>query len=73
MAVLARLRGDVVAEPVRLLIGIGTASDADEQSGVIDDRAILVVEANEISQAERDHALTEHVFHGLAKAQVHPK
>jgi hypothetical protein len=72
MAVLARLRRDVVAEPFRLLIGIGVASDVDEQGGVVDDRALLVVEANEVSQAERDHALTEHVFHGLAKAQVHP-
>ena len=38
VVVLAGLERDVVAEPLRLLVGVGVAADVDEQRGVVDDR-----------------------------------
>ena len=40
VVVLAGLQGDVVAEPLGLLVGIGVAADVDEQGRVVDDRAL---------------------------------
>ena len=41
---LVGLQGDVVAEPLRLLVGVGVAAHVDEQGGVVDDGARLLVE-----------------------------
>ena len=70
MVVLARLEGDVVAEPLRLLVGVGVAADVDQEGGVVDDRALLVREPDPLGQAQGDQALAEHVLHGLAEAEV---
>jgi hypothetical protein len=40
MVVLARLEGNVVAEPFRLLVSIGMATNIHAQGGVVDDRAL---------------------------------
>ena len=38
VVVLVRLQRDVVAEPLRLLVGVGVAADVDQQRRVVDDR-----------------------------------
>ena len=44
VVVLDRLHGDVVAEPLGLLTGVGVATDVDEQRGVVHDGPLLLVE-----------------------------
>ena len=70
---LRRLERDVVAEPLRLLVGVGVAADVDEQRRVVDDEASLVVEADPLGQAQRDQALTQHVLHRLTEAEIDPQ
>jgi hypothetical protein len=57
VVVLDRLYGDVVAEPLGLLVSIGVTADVDEQGGVVDDRALLFVEADSLGQPQRNQAL----------------
>ena len=45
-------------------------ADVDEQGGVIDDRPLLLVEPYALGDPEGDEALTEHVLHRLAEAEV---
>ena len=73
VVVLAGLQGDVVAEPLGLLVGVGVAAHVDQQGRVVDDRALLLVEADAFGQAQGDHALAQHVLHRLAEAQVDPE
>jgi hypothetical protein len=70
VAVLDRLDRDVVAEPLRLLVRIGMAADVDEQGRVVDDGALLVVEADPLGEAQRDEALAQDVLHGLPEAEI---
>src|SRR5437016_2930949 len=46
VVVLRGLEGDVVTEPLRLLVGVGVAADVDEQRGVVDDRSLRLVKAD---------------------------
>ena len=62
---LDRLRGEVVAEPLRLLVRVGVAPDVDQQRGVVDVGALLLVEAELLREAQRDQALAQHVLHRL--------
>ena len=71
VVVLDRLQGDVVAEPLGLLVGVGVAADVDEQGGVVDDRALLFVEPDSLGQPQRDQALPQHVLHRLPEAEVY--
>ena len=41
---LGRLQRDVVAEPLRLLVGVGVAAHVHEQRGVVDGGALVLVE-----------------------------
>jgi len=68
--VLHRLHGDVVAEPPGLLVGVGMAADVDEQRRVVDGRALVLVQAGPLRDPQRDQALAQHVFHGLAEPEV---
>ena len=70
VVVLDRLQGDVVAEPLRLLVGVRVAADVDEQRGVVDDGALLLVEPERLGQPQRDQALPQHVLHRLPEAEV---
>ena len=70
VVVLARLEGDVVAEPLGLLVGVRVAADIDEKSGVVDDRPLLLVEAETLGEPQRDQALPQHVLHRLPEAEV---
>ena len=67
---LRRLERDVVAEPLRLLVGVGVAADAEEQRGVVDGRARVFVQPRPLGEAQRDQALAEHVLHRLPEAEV---
>ena len=70
VVVLDRLQGDVVAEPLGLLVGVGMAADVDEQGGVVDDRPLLLVEPDPLGQPQRDQALAQHVLHRLPETEV---
>jgi hypothetical protein len=71
VVVLDRLQGDVVAEPLGLLVGVGVAADVDEQSGVVDGRALLFVEPDSLGQSQRDQALPQDVLHRLPETEVY--
>ena len=70
VVVLAGLQRDVVAEPLRLLVGVGVAADVDEQRGVVDGRALLLVEPEPLGEPQRDQALAQDVLHRLPEAEV---
>ncbi len=61
---------DVVTHPLRLLVRVGVAADVDEQRGVIDRRAVVVVEADPFREAQSDEALPQDVLHRLAEAEI---
>ena len=65
--------GDVVAEPARLLVGVGVAAHVDQQRGVVDGGALGLVEADQLADPQRDAALAQHVLHRLAEAEVDPE
>ena len=48
VVVLSRLEGDVVAEPLRLLVGVRVAADVDEQRRVVDRRTLRLVETEPV-------------------------
>ena len=64
------LQRDVVAEPLGLLVRVGVAADVDEQRGVVDDRALVLVEPDALGEPQRDQALPQHVLHRLPEAEV---
>ena len=70
VVVLARLQRDVVAEPLRLLVGVGVAADVDEQRRVVDDRPRLLVEPEPLGEPQRDQALPQDVLHRLPETEV---
>ena len=73
MVVLDRLEGDVVAEPLGLLVGVGVAAHVDEEGGVVDDRALLLVEPETLGEPQRDQALPQDVLHRLPEPEVDPE
>ena len=73
VVVLGRLQRDVVAEPLRLLVRVGVAAHVDQQRGVVDGRALGLVEADELTEPQRDQALAQHVLHRLAEPEIDPQ
>ena len=73
VVVLDRLRCDVVAEPFRLFVRVGMAADVDEERGVVDDGALMRLEAEPFGHAEPDQTLAQHVIHRLPDAEVDPE
>jgi hypothetical protein len=71
VVVFDRLQGDVVAELLRLLVGVGVATDVDQQRGVVDDRALLFVESDSLGQPQRDQALSQDMLHRLPETEVY--
>ena len=67
---LGGLQGEVVAEPLGLLVCIRVAPDVDHQRRVVDDRPGLFVEPHPIRHPQRDQALTQHVLHRLPEPEV---
>ena len=59
VGVLGRLERDVVAEPLDLLVGVGVAADVDQQRAVVGGRPRLVVQRQQLAQAQRDPALAQ--------------
>ena len=70
VVVLRRLQRDVVAEPLRLLVGVGVAAHVDEQRGVVDGDALLLRQVLALGEPQRDQALAEDVLHRLPEAEV---
>ncbi|HEY7420391.1 MAG TPA: hypothetical protein VH541_00145 [Gaiellaceae bacterium] len=46
------------------------AANADEQPGVVDGRALRIVEPDPLGQSQRDQAFAQNVFHRLAEAKI---
>ena len=73
VVVLVGLERDVVAEPLRLLVGVGVTANVDQQGRVVDDRSLILAEPERFGEAHRDHRLAQHVLHRLAEAQIDPQ
>ena len=71
--VLGRLERDVVTEPLHLFVGIGVAANVDQQGAVVRGGSGLVIDSEQVTQAHRDPALAQHVFHRLAEPEVDPQ
>ena len=67
------LEPDVVAKPLGLLVGIGVTADPGEQTRVVEDAALALVQPETLRHPQRDQALTDHVLHRLAETQVGPQ
>jgi hypothetical protein len=50
---------------------IGVTTDIDQQRGVIHRHPVPFAEISVVSQPQRDQALAQDVFHGLAEPQIH--
>jgi hypothetical protein len=61
----------MAARWVIMLVRVGMAADVDQQGGVVNDRALLLVEPDALGQPHRDQALAKHVLHGLAETEVY--
>ena len=61
---------DVISKPLRLLVRVGVTTDVHQQCGVVDRAAVVLAEPGLLAEAERDDALSEHVFHRLSEAEV---
>jgi hypothetical protein len=57
IGVLVGLEPDVVAEPLRLLVGVGVTAHVDQEGRVVDRDAVVLVDADAVGQAQRDQAL----------------
>jgi hypothetical protein len=68
--VLGRLEGNVVAEPLRLLVRVGVAPDVDQQRRVVHRRPPWPVEPHPLRDPQRDQALAQYVLHRLAETEV---
>jgi hypothetical protein len=64
------LERQVVAEPLRLLIGIHVAAHPGEQGCVIHDHTVGLIQAQALGEPQRNQALAQHMLHRLAHAQV---
>jgi hypothetical protein len=65
-----RFERDVVTEPLGLFMHVRVTPDVDEQCGVVGNAPFGLAETDSLRQTKRDHALSQHVLHGLAKAQI---
>jgi hypothetical protein len=71
--VLVGLDGEVVPEPLGLLVRVGVTADVHEQRRVVDDDLVLVGQPELICEPEGDQALAEHVLHRLPEPEVDPE
>jgi len=60
----------VIAEPLGLLIGIGVAAHPRQQSRVVQDAALRLLQTQVISQPQRQQAGPHHVLHRLTQTKV---
>src|SRR5262249_7501363 len=60
-------------EPLGLLVRVGVAADVDQQRGVVDDRARVLLEPEPLRDAKADQTLAEDVLHRLSEAEGDPE
>ena len=60
----------VVAEPLRLLVGIDVTAHPGQQGRVVHDLPVGLIQAQPLGQPQRDQALAQHVLHRLAHAEI---
>ncbi|HEV7187270.1 MAG TPA: hypothetical protein VGN28_05195 [Blastococcus sp.] len=70
VVVLPGLAGDVVPEPLGLLVRVGVTPDVDEERGVVSARPLDLVQAQNVGNTQRDHTLAQHMLHRLPEAEV---
>jgi hypothetical protein len=61
---------DVVTEPRRLLVRVGMTAKPREQSDVVDNRPLGLVEADILGDPQAKHARAQDVLHRLANPEV---
>ena len=64
------LEGDVVAEPLGLLVGVDVTPHPRQQPAVVDDTPLGLVQAQPFGESQGDQALPDDVLHGLSQPQV---
>ena len=64
------LERQVIAEPLRLLVGIHVTAHPRDQGCVVDDHTVSLIQAQPLGQPQGNQALAQHVLHRLAHAQV---
>jgi hypothetical protein len=64
------LQHHLVAEPLRLLVGVDVAAHPGQQGRVVHDLPVGLVQAHPLGQPQRDQALAQDVLQRLAHAQV---
>ena len=68
----AVLECKVVAEPLRLLVGVDVAPDPGDQGTEVQPGALGLVQAETVTQPQCDQALAHRVLHGLPHAEIRP-
>ena len=64
------LQLDVIAEPHRLLVRVRVAVDAHQQADVVDRRALVLADAHQVGDPQRDPRLANRVLEGLAAPEI---
>jgi len=70
VVVLCRLQGDVVPEPLRLLVRVGVTANVDQERRVVHSRTFGLAEPHTLRDPQRDEALAQDVLHGLSEPKV---
>ena len=63
-------RIDVIAEPLRLLVGVRVAADPRQQTRLVHDTSIHIAQPQPFTQPQRDQAGTDHVLHRLTEPEI---
>jgi len=67
------LQRKIISEPLRLFVRVDVTADPGDQRDVVEDCAILVAQAQSLTQSERNQALPQRVLHRLTQAKISTK
>src|SRR5262249_5432837 len=67
------LGGQIVSEPLSLLVRVSVAAHPREQARVVHDASFSIVYGHALSQPQGDQARPDHVLHRLPETQVGPQ
>ena len=67
------LDGQIVSEPLSLLVRVSVAAHPREQARVVHDASFSIVDGRALSQPQGDQARPDHVLHRLPQTQVGPE
>ena len=66
----ARLQGQVVPEPLRLLVRIDVTPDPDDERYVVQDRPVVVAQTQPLPDAQGQDALPQRMLHRLTHPEI---